>query len=182
MQLGLSETPPSVGTIAVALGGMGGMGALGAVAALGSADLHSSAQTVPAAVLIDAGALVLTAPALVVLHQYLGLRASPASLVSALGRAFVLAGHVALALVPAQLFFSATSNLGLLLFGTFLATVGLWGLKAAGFWLLAAEKDAQETLTNPDRLRMEVLALGWAVLAALTGARIAYGIAAAGVA
>jgi len=142
-----------------------GFAALGLVAGLGSDD---PASTIPAALLVDVGALALTAPALLVLHQYLGLEASPADLASAMGTAYVRAGNLALGLTPFLLFFSATSGLAAGLFALLLAVVGGSALIVAAKGMVAAHDDR----TRLGVLKLRGLLLTWCGLTVLIGLRI----------
>ena len=130
MEQVITDTPPAVAFEGLELPTpmeMGraalGFAALGLCASLGSESLDAASHTAPSGLIVQAGAMLLTGPALLVGHQFLGLEASVPSLVDAMARAFVRTGTVALGLVPAVLFFSATSGLAPVLFG--LAMVGM---------------------------------------------------------
>src|SRR5688572_24939495 len=71
-----------------------GFALLGLAAGLGSGDTGESVRAIPSGLLAGGGALVLTGPALVVAHQFLGLGGRPEALVAALGRGFTTAGTV----------------------------------------------------------------------------------------
>ena len=145
--------------------GLAGYALLGTVAALGGTNLvhHGSAGVVA-----GAGALVLTVPALLVIHPFLGLRAPPESLVAAILRPFSRIGDVCLGLTPALLLFRATSGLAPVLFGLALLGCGTLGFSLSIRELVRAEGDSPA--------RMTLLAWAWAGLAALIGARLAFGL------
>lgn len=152
-----------------------GFAALGLCASLGSDSLASASQTAPSGLIVQAGAMLLTGPALLVGHQFLGLEASVPSLVDAMARAFVRTGTVALGLVPAVLFFSATSGLAPVLFGLAMFGMGLNGLFDAIRGMGQAEREAgAESGRTLRDAKMQLLAVGWAVLTGLIGLRIAF--------
>lgn len=154
-----------------------GFTALGVCAALGASSAQSAAGLAPNGLIVQAGALVLTGPALLVGHQFLGLEASVPSLVDAMARAFVRTGTVALGLVPAVLFFSATSGLAPVLFGLAMVGMGANGLLDAMLGMRDAERAAGDDKGRGLReAKIQLLALGWAVLAGLIGIRIAFGL------
>lgn len=120
-----------------------------------------------------AGAALLTAPLLLVGHQFLGLRAAPTALVGTLLRAFCRGGDVALGLVPLALLFAATTDLSPLLLAA--------GLLGTGFLTLALAMkrlvDLEALASGPDwgaRGRMGVLVSVWGGLYALIGLRLAW--------
>ena len=172
-----AEAPADVPPVPKVLGALGGFGVLGLCAALGTDAPADAARAISTSLLVDAGALVLTAPALLVLHQYLGLNARPADLVAALARAFVGAGGIALGLAPAMLLFSATSGLALGVFVLLLLLVGGAGLRVAWRDLVAAEADG----LTVDGVKMRGLVLAWAVLATAIAARIGWDLLLGGV-
>ncbi|MFT4623234.1 MAG: hypothetical protein ACI8PZ_001890 [Myxococcota bacterium] len=158
---------PPVRSVMLALAGFG---VLGVCAAVGAPAAGAAAEAISTSLLVDAGALVLTAPALLVVHQYLGLAAEPGALIAVLARAFVTAGGIALGVAPCMLVFSATSGLALAVFVLLLLLVGAAGLRVAWRDLLAAEPaGAQVSLW-----KMRGLVLGWAVLASAIGVRIGW--------
>lgn len=117
---------------------------------------------------VPAGSLLLTLPALLVVHEVMGLSTPPSALLGAVGRAFVGAGEVALGLAPALLLFAATTGDAPWLFVTGLAALG------ATFLLLAvrALDRLHAEAAAGTRARMFLLARGWALLALLVGGRL----------
>lgn len=148
--------------------------ALGVTAALGGDGGLTAANLAPSGLLVQAGAMVLTGPAMLVGHQFLGLEASVPSLVNAMAGAFVRTGTVALGLVPAVLYFSATSGLGPFMFGMAMVGMGLNGLFDATAGMRTAELQAGEGNGALRDAKMTMLALGWAGLTGLIGLRIAF--------
>lgn len=126
-----------------------------------------------------AGAMLLTVPALLVGHQYLNLRASPATLVSTLLLGFVRAGDVALGLVPLALLFSATSDLGPVVTVLGLLGASFQGLLVTMRRLNAAEAGCTEAAEWAVRGRMQLLVIAWAGLYALIGLRLTWNLLAA---
>lgn len=162
------ETPP-VGQVLVAAAAMA---AAGAAAALGSGELDVAARASAMLMGPALGAMVLTAPALLAVHQFLGLHAPPERIVAALARALVAGGRVALGLVPVALFFAATS--------------GLWALAMAGVVAVPAIVMAAVALVHlhgaeqssaPPRSRFGLLVIGWATLTLAIGARLMLSVA-----
>ena len=156
-----------------------GFGALGLMAALGSADLGGAARVLPTALVVDLGALVLTGPALLVGHQYLGLEAPVPKLAAVLAQVFCRAGTIALGLAPALLFFAATSGLAPGLHLLFLAGIATFAL--ADVW--TGLRDVERSVTVADETdrarrlrdaRMQLLVLGWVVLTSLVGLRLGF--------
>lgn len=126
--------------------------------------------TLLAGLLAPSGALLLTVPALLVVHQYLGLRAPPRALVHVIARAFCRSGDLALALAPTLLLFATTSELGPVLFALTLFGNGAFTLLGTVLDLHAAEGRHNEQLAQ--RAQMFFLAVSWAGLAALIALRI----------
>lgn len=160
--------PPTGTELLVAAGGFF---ALGVTASLGSGSLETVGHNLPGTLFTSIGALVLTGPALLVVHQFLRLDATPQALATALGRGFHVSGRLALGLSAPMLFFSATSALWTTLLTFALFAIGLMGLSATASYLVQVESDATDRLTN--RTHMVVLSLAWCVLTALTALRIA---------
>lgn len=148
------------------------MGLVAAAAALGSADATVVARALPALAAPALGALVLTAPALLAVHQFLGLAAAPERLVAALAHAVVAAGRIALGLVPVVLFFAATSTLWPIALAAAVAVPGIAMACVAIMGLRDAETAA---LLMPPRFAL--LLIGWASLALLVALRIAVSMA-----
>jgi hypothetical protein len=152
--------------------GMAGTLALGTVAAFGShgALLHVA----PSGLWIGAGSLVLTAPALLVAHQFMGLDAAPDEVVAVLGETVARGGRLALGLVPFQAFFSATTERGPGLFALALAGIGLAAQAFAGRHVVDAERRCTTNLAQ--RARAHSLVLGWGVLTVLVALRLAWAV------
>ncbi len=154
-----------------------GFGALGLTAALGASDVGGAARVLPTALVVDLGALVLTGPALLVGHQYLGLEAPVPKLAAVLARVFCRAGTVALGLSPALLFFAATSGLAPALHVLFLAGIATLALTDVYTGLLEVERaqsipDETRSAKTMRDVRMQILVLGWMVLTSLVGLRL----------
>lgn len=167
--LDASEPAPSLRQI---VGAAATMGLVAVTAALGSASIDVVVAASSAVVAPILGALVLTAPALVAIHQFLGLDAAPQRLVIALARAFVTSGRVALGLVPVALFFAATSTLWPLVLAGAIATSGIAMAAVALVELRHMETTA---LVMPPRLAL--LLVGWCGLGVLIAIRIAFEVA-----
>lgn len=162
---------PSPRELMLALAGpmaLAGACALGASAA----DAGVALRALPAGGLVALGSLALTAPALFVAHQLLGLQSRPEDVVTVLARLAVDGGRLLFGLVPAVLLFALTSDLAL---GATAATV-------AGASTLLSLRAVRE-LTLVERatgsgiepgLRMTVLGLAWAGLLQLVGLRLAW--------
>lgn len=144
--------------------------ALGACAGLGSGALQTALQGGPSVLFVGVGTLLLTGPALVVVHQYLGLEARPIDVLGTLVTGFVAGGGLALGLAPVMLFFSATTAL----WGPVLVLSGLGcaatALTRTGLALYAIERSSAESV---GRLGPAGLVFGWALLSASIGARLA---------
>jgi hypothetical protein len=151
---------------------LAGLGALGLAAGLGSGDTTTALRAAPSALMIGMGSLVLTGPALVVGHQFLGLEARPEALAGALARGFAVAGRLALGLAPVMLFFSATSWLWSPVFCALLLGIGGVGFASTARRLREAEcGDARGVH------RIDGLVLAWTGLAVLIALRIAWDVA-----
>jgi hypothetical protein len=173
-----STWPPAVAIVATpsvpaVLSSIAAMGLVAAAAALGSADPSVVARALPALAAPALGALVLTAPALLAVHQFLGLAAAPERLVAALGNAVVAAGRIALGLVPVVLFFAATSTLWPVALAAAVAVPGIAMACVAIMGLRDAETAA---LVMPPRFAF--LLVGWSCLALLIALRISVSMAA----
>lgn len=148
------------------------MGLVAVTAAMGSADGGVVVAAASAVVAPTLGALVLTAPALVAIHQFLGLHAPPQRLVVALARAFVASGRIALGLVPVALFFSATSGLWPLVLA---GTMAITGVAMAAVALVELRSIETTALVMPPRFAL--LLVGWCALGVLIAIRIAFEVA-----
>lgn len=145
-----------------------GLLALGGAAALGLPATSAALRLTPSVVLIDLGALALTAPALIAVHQFLRLSAQPEHLAAALGRALIHGGRVAFGLAVVVLFFSATTNLALVLLITSLLAVGVFTSATAYVELTAAERAAGHRVAP----RFTLLLLGWLLLGWMIALRV----------
>ncbi len=144
----------------------GSFALLGLAAAVGSGDASVALRCAPLVVVIALGSVLFTAPAMLVIHAYLGLRARPSQLVRAMAQGWIEAGRLALGLAPVTLFFALTSDL----WGLALVMSGAWagalGLSEAQEQLRRCEQGSQTGR------RMGALAMGWALLTALVGLRL----------
>lgn len=144
---------------------VGGFAALGLAAAV--AGQPEALASAPAGLETAAGVMLLTGPALVVGHQYLRLKASPAALLGALADAFTRGGAVALGAAPAVLWLGVTSDMG--------PTIGLITLLGVGsFAILRAIGNLfdAEAAGGGTTAGIFAIALGWAGLAALVALRL----------
>lgn len=165
-------TPAPAPSVPAVLTSVAAMTLVSAAAALGAADASVVLRALPALAAPALGALVLTAPALLAVHQFLGLDAPPERIVAALGRSVVAGGSVALGLVPVVLFFAATSTLWPLALAGAVAGPGIAMAAVAILGLRDAETSA---LVMPPRFAL--LLLGWAVLSLAIAGRIAVSMA-----
>lgn len=170
-----------------------GLLALGASAALGLPATSAALRLTPSVVLVDLAALALTAPALIAVHQFLRLSAQPEHLAAALGRALIHGGRVAFGLAVVVLFFSATTNLAVVLLIVSLLAVGVFTSATACVELTAAERASLVVAPsfNPNSaasrpahsasgpagrsdldLRFTLLLLGWLLLGWMIALRV----------
>jgi len=164
------RVPPPSPALRTVLGSLGGMVVLGLATSLGSG---SAAVVAPGSLLVLApllGAVLLTAPALLALHQFLRLSARPEAMVAALAHALVAGGRVALGVAPVGLFFAATTAqwplvllLGFALCGVVTAAVAVGSLRSV--------EAAHAGTLSP---RFEALVFGWAGLTTLIALRIGF--------
>lgn len=162
------ELPPTH-SLPTVLGALGGMALLGLATTLGSGAVEVIA---PGTVLLLAsllGATLLTAPALLALHQFLKLSARPEAMISALAHALVAGGRVAMGVAPVGLFFAATTSqwplvllAGFALCGVVTAMVAVGSLRAV------------EAAAGSPSARFGGLVLGWAGLTTLIALRIGF--------
>ena len=144
---------------------VGGIAALGLAAGLAGQDW--ALARAPAGLAVGCGVFLLATPALVVGHQYLGLRAAPGALVAAVADAFTRGGVIALGAAPAVLWLAATSDMG--------PAVGLLGLCGIGaFTLVRALTNLVdvERRAGGSREAAAGFSLLWTGLAALIGLRL----------
>jgi hypothetical protein len=147
-----------------------GYAALGLCAGLGSGEAHVALRATPSILVGGVAALLLSTPALVVVHQFLRLDARPDALVGVVARAFASGGRVALGVVPVMLFASATTSVA----GVVLAFL-LTGIGAVVAVHLLLELVAVEPATDPlAAARVRLLALGWTALTGLVALRVAW--------
>ena len=165
-----TPTGSSLPTVRDVAQGLGGLLALGTAGALGAHGLTPHAM--PGVLWTSAGALVLTGPALLVVHQFLGLQAAPDRVVGSMAWALAKAGQLAMGLVPFQVFFSVTTQRGPGLLALLLCGLGGTGLLAAMRGLVDAERDAGSTGTQ--LMHVRGLALAWAALTLLVGLRLGW--------
>lgn len=164
--------PEAIPSVTQVIASVAAMAAVSCAAALGAADVGTMARAIPALVAPALGAAVLTAPALLAVHQFLGLDAPPERLVAAIARALVDGGRVALGLVPIALLFAVTSSLWPLVLALAVLVPGLTMTVVALVGLRAAETDA--AVMAP---RFALLLVGWAGLWLAIALRIAISMA-----
>jgi hypothetical protein len=155
------------------VGALGGMVLFGLCAGLGAGDVEVTARVLPAHVGPLLGALLLTAPALLVVHQFLGLQARPGDLVAALAHGVVGAGRVAAGLAPVALFFAATTSLWVVAIALGGLLIGLAAAATAAHALCEAEW-ARGSAAAP---RFRALLGVWLVLGGLICLRLAVDVA-----
>jgi hypothetical protein len=174
----LERTPAASATPRQLLLAAGGCLALDAAAALGAGDPQVAARALPAGLAIFLGTVLLTAPALVVAHQFLGLKAKPEELLRALSWGFVRCGVVALGLAPFALFFAATSSLWAVALCGSLFIAGLAGLSRADRELREVERGIGDAELERRRVGvMTLVVVGWATLSFLVALRITWDVA-----
>ena len=137
-------------------------------AGLGTGEPAVAVRVLPIIVAPLFGAMLLTAPALFAMHQFLGLHARPETMVIALSRALVVGGHVAAGLSPTALFFAATTGLWpyVVAFGG--ALVGIAAATTAARALHQAECAGGQPSS-----RFSLLVSAWLVLGTLVSLRLA---------
>ena len=118
------------------------------------------------------GTGVLTAPALVVAHQYLSLSAEPRELLRDLADTYCRVGDLALGLIPVIGLFVLTTDIAPLLFGLLYLLSGALGLCLAVLRLERTERLAGNPGTG---FKMLSLGMGWAALAGLIALRLCVG-------
>jgi hypothetical protein len=150
-----------------------GLLALGGAAALGGPAMGPGVRLIPSVLLVELPALILTAPALIAIHQFLRLAASPEALAAALGRALIHAGRVAGGLAVVVLFFAATTRLATPMLVCSLAAVGVFTSATACVELTAAERRAAHVVAPTFTL----LLVGWLSLSWLVALRIGVDVA-----
>lgn len=168
MAVGTLHLPAELGTA------MTGFLALGLCAGLGSGDVAVAVRAIPSGLLVAAGTALLTGPALLVVHPFLGLEARTDVLIRAMMRGFCVAGTTALGLAPVMLFFAATSAWWFLMYPALFLLSSVLALGTAGRGLVEAEVGGR-ALQWDDRVpRTKVvgLVLVWLALAALIGLRL----------
>lgn len=164
--------PEAIPSVTQVIAAVAAMSAVACASALGAADVGTMARAIPALVAPSLGAAVLTAPALLAVHQFLGLDAPPERLVAAIARALVQGGRVALGLVPIALLFAVTSSLWPLVLAAAVLVPGITMTVVALVGLRAAETDA--AVMSP---RFALLLVGWAGLWLAIALRIAISMA-----
>lgn len=150
-----------------------GLLALGAAAGLGSAGFSPGLRLIPSVLLIELATLALGAPALIAIHQFMGLAAAPEALAAALGRALIHAGRVAAGLALIVLFFGATTSLATPMLLIALAGVGVFTSVTACVELRAAERHAA-TVVPPV---FSLLLIAWLGLSWLIALRVGVNVA-----
>lgn len=154
-------------------GALAGLTGLGAAAALGMLDSDAPLRLVPSVLLVDLGALALTTPALLAIHQFLGLHANVEDLVAALARALVRGGQVAGGLVVVVLAFAVTTDLAIVaLLGALLA-VGVFTNVVGCRELARVESLARGDRSGILEPRFALTLVGWTILSWAIALRIA---------
>jgi len=147
---------------------LAGLLLLGLAGAAARPEVAVVLAALPLGLTIAAG--VMSAPLLFVLHQTLGLAASPGRMLSALGEGLRAAGSLAGGLAPVVLFFALTSMRGGQAMALGLAWSGWAGLRAARGALCRVEAAAGGERT----VAVAALAEAWCTLCAALGLRLAW--------
>lgn len=160
------------------LGSLLGLLGLGAAAGLGMLELAAPLRVVPSVLFVELGALALTTPALLAIHQFLGLHADVEALVGALAHALVRGGQVAAGLVVVVLAFAVTTDLALVALLAALLAVGVFTNVVANRELARVEQYARRGRghAHVDRElepRFTLLLLGWTLLGWAIALRLA---------
>ncbi len=137
---------------------------LAACASLGAGDVSVATRTLPTGLLVGGGALALTGPTLIAMHQFLGLNATPDALAASLLRGFATTGRAALGLCPAMLLFAATS-------GLWAPVLLLLGGIAGGLGFQYTFRRLAEAEGRPSAA-FAMLITGWAGLVAMIALRL----------
>jgi hypothetical protein len=152
---------------------MTGFLALGLCAGLGAGDVAVAVRAIPSGLLVAAGTALLTGPALLVSHPFLGLEAPTDALLRAMMRGFCVAGTTALGLAPVMLFFAATSGWWFLMYPALFLLSSVLALGTAGLGLVDAEVGRSVTYENVgSKVKILGLVVAWLLLAALVGLRL----------
>lgn len=146
------------------LGSLLGLLGLGAAAMLGMLELGAPLRLVPSVLFVELGALALTTPALLAIHQFLGLHADVEALVGALAHALVRGGQVAAGLVVVVLAFAVTTELALVALLAALLAVGVFTNVVANRELARVEQLARGHADGELEPRFTLLLLGWTLL------------------
>ena len=160
------------GRAALALPGLvkplAGLVLLGLAGACARPEIAVFMAVLPTGLFLVAG--VMSAPLLLVLHQALGLAASPQRMAAALAQGARAAGGLAGGLAPAVLFFSLTSMRGSQALVVALLWAGWAGLRAARRHLTLAETEAG----GGRPFASAALAEAWCAVAMLLGLRLGW--------
>lgn len=161
----VSPAPPASRVVLA----LGAMVLFALCAGLGTGELGVTLRVLPIVVAPLFGAMLLTAPALFAMHQFLGLHARPETMTVALARGLIIGGHVAAGLSPMALFFAATTGLW-----PFLVAIGgtLVGLAAATSAARSLH-EAERAKNGSSSARFSLLVAGWLVLGTLISLRLA---------
>jgi hypothetical protein len=150
--------------------GVGAMGllVLGAAVGLGTGDVVLSMRVGPGFALPIVGALLLTTPGLVVAHQFLDVPAPLGALVGGVGKGLRAAGVLAWGLAPFAAYFSATAP------GWWPVLGGILGAVLASAALVVAGGHVTQVACTPAQaLKWNSVVLGWILLTAAIGVRLA---------
>jgi hypothetical protein len=141
-----------------------GLLAFGATVAVGTGGGSASAGTSPSVALGAVGALVLTAPAVVVCHQYLRIDTPVSAVVDRIAAGLSAGGRLAWGVVPAALFFAATAP------GSWPAVIALLGVAVASV-LLGSAAWGLDGLA-PSRWTWRAAVVAWVLVTVAIGARL----------
>ncbi len=162
--------------------------ALGAAAGLGTGNWQLAIKMVPTALLDVSGALLLSTPALLVVHQFLDLRAKPEHLISAIATGIARTGNLAWGLAWVVMFFAATSSLWLVALLASMAGLAVVAFVLCRDGLHAAEAQACAQQAPPSAgsptgsagalanvsPKFSLLVFGWLALTVLIALRLGF--------
>jgi hypothetical protein len=156
------------------LGALAGLLGLGIAASLGALDTIAGLRLIPSVLLVELGSMALTTPALLALHQFLGLHASVEDLAGALARALVRGGQIAAGLAVVVISFALTTDLAIPALVCALLIIGVFTTVVACVELTRVEQRAMVMLHGHgmEEPRFTLLLIGWSILSWAIALRI----------
>ena len=168
------RTASAAPSLPIVLSALGGLGLLGTAAGLGTGLLSTALRTAPSGVLIAGGAVLLTSPGLLVVHQLLSLKAPPEQLVTEVARGAVRLGQLAAGLTPFVLFFAITSGLSPVMYAVAFTLACLLAALTTVQGLVRIEREHAGSIAQASP--MLALAAGWVGLTSLVALRLAFAV------